>query len=277
MVALAAVALLLGSGCSAQTTAEWKRVGMPEPATDRADHALSLWQGTWIAALAVGVLVWGLIIWSVIAYRKRSEAIPPQTRYHVPIETLFTVVPFIIIAVLFFFTVRDQNAILHTDKENPPAHQISVVGQQWAWTFNYTEEGQPEDEGVWETGTPSNLPTLYLPVGEPVGVTLTTPDVIHSFFVPAFLFKMDVIPGKPNYFEFTPTKEGVFDGKCAELCGAYHSRMLFKVHVVSQAEYDAHLADLRERGQTGQAEGAELEQPGREAESAGAEGEGTNQ
>ncbi|GAB3418875.1 cytochrome c oxidase subunit II [Flindersiella endophytica] len=279
MVSLAAVALLLGSGCSAQSAAEWKRVGMPEPATDRADHALSLWQGTWIAALAVGVLVWGLIIWSVIAYRKRSEAVPAQTRYHVPIETLFTVVPFIIIAVLFFFTVRDQNAILHVDKTNPPTYQVNAVGQQWAWTFNYTEKGQPKEEGTWETGTPADLPTLYLPVDERVGVTLTTPDVIHSFFVPAFLFKMDVIPGKPNYFEFTPTKEGVFDGKCAELCGAYHSRMLFEVHVVSKAEYQQHLADLKERGQTGQAEGAPWVQPGHEnaQDAAAAEGEGTNQ
>lgn len=227
---------------------------MPVPASDRADHVLGLWQGTWIAALAVGIVVWGLIVWAVIAYRKKSEAIPPQTRYHVPIETLFTVVPFIIVAVLFFFTVRDQNAILEVDKENPPDHVVNVVGQQWSWTFNYAESGD-SDTKVWESGTPEKLPTLYLPKGERVGIELTSPDTIHSFFVPAFLFKMDVMPGKPNYYEFTATKEGTYDGKCAELCGTYHSRMLFEVRVVSPAEYDAHLEELAAKGQTGKATG----------------------
>lgn len=259
------LAVLALSGCSAETVAEWKRIGMPEPASDRAHNVLSLWQGTWIAALAVGALVWGLIIWSIIAYRKRDESIPRQTRYHVPIETLFTVVPFIIIAVLFFFTVRDQNAILHVDKENPPKYQITAVGQQWAWTFNYLEEGQDPSEAVWETGTPEQPATLYLPVGERVGVTLTTPDVVHSFFVPAFLFKMDVIPGKANYFEFTPTKEGVYEGRCAELCGTYHARMLFTVHVVSEEEYARHLEELEAQGQTGMAEGAKIQQEGLES------------
>lgn len=251
---------------------------MPEPASDRADHVLGLWQGTWIAALVVGIIVWGLIVWAVIAYRKRSEAIPEQTRYHVPIETLFTVVPFIIIAVLFFFTVRDQNAILDVDEDNPPGHAINVVGQQWSWTFNYAERGDP-DSKVWETGTPEDLPTLYLPKGERVGIELTSPDTIHSFFVPAFLFKMDVMPGKPNYFEFTATKEGVFDGKCAELCGTYHSRMLFEVHVVSPEEYDQHLEELKAEGQTGEATGGAQadSQAGLESEQAEQAEEGAGQ
>lgn len=227
---------------------------MPEPATDRAVHVLSLWQGSWIAALIVGVLVWGLILWAVWAYRKKDDSVPAQTRYHLPIEILYTFIPFVIVSVLFVFTLREQNAILDVDDNDPPDQVVKVVGQQWSWTFNYVE-GTASGTTVWETGTPAEPPTLYLPVDEKIGVELSSPDVVHSFFVPAFLFKMDAMPGKDNYFEFTPTKEGEYAGKCAELCGAYHSRMLFSVQVVSREEYDAHLAELEASGQTGEALG----------------------
>ena len=80
---------------------------------------------------------------------------------------------------------------------------------------------------------------------------LTARDVIHSFWVPAFLQKMDMIPGRVNRFQVTPTQEGTFKGKCAELCGAYHSQMLFNVKVVSRAEYEQHMDELRAKGQSG--------------------------
>jgi cytochrome c oxidase subunit II len=229
------------AGCSSQ---ELPRLGMPTPATEEGDRILSLWQGSWIAALAVGALVWGLIIWTAIFHRRSRHgiAIPPQTRYNVPIEVLYTVVPFIIIAVLFYFTARDQTELL---KLKNPDETVNVVGRQWSWSFNYT------NAGVWDAGTPGNPPTLYLPHNERVRFTLTSPDVIHSFWVPKFVFKLDVIPGRINTFELTPNKTGTFAGKCAELCGVDHSRMLFNVKVVSPAEYQAHMADLRARGQTG--------------------------
>ena len=84
-----------------------------------------------------------------------------------------------------------------------------------------------------------------LPVDETIQFNLHSPDVIHSFWVPGFLFKMDVIPGRDNHFELTPTASGTFAGKCAELCGVYHSRMLFNVKVVSEDEYDSYLAGPR--------------------------------
>ena len=95
------------------------------------------------------------------------------------------------------------------------------------------------------------LPTLYLPVNKSVDLELNSRDVIHSFWVPAFLQKRDMIPGKTNYIRFTPTKEGTYDGKCAELCGEYHSEMLFRVKVVSESEFQAHMDELREAGNTG--------------------------
>ena len=241
MLALGLV-LAASTGCASE---DLPRLGMPTPATEQGRQVLSLWQGSWIAAFGVGAVVWGLIIWSAIFHRRRrhGQEIPPQTRYNVPIEALYTLVPFVIIAVLFYFTVRDENELMRHEKN--PDETINVVGRQWSWSFNYV------DADVWDAGTPAAPPTLYLPKDERVRFTLTSPDVIHSFWVPQFLFKQDVIPGRVNSFELTPTKEGTFAGRCAELCGVDHSRMLFNVKVVSPSEYESHLAELKAKGQTG--------------------------
>jgi cytochrome c oxidase subunit 2 len=125
---------------------------------------------------------------------------------------------------------------------------VNVVGRQWSWSFNYLN---PEDQ-AYDDGTPAKLPQLWLPVNKRIRFVLTSVDVIHSFWVPSFLFKLDVFPGRHNTFELTPNKIGVYEGKCAELCGTYHSKMLFTTHVVSQADYAAHIAALKAAGQTGQ-------------------------
>jgi cytochrome c oxidase subunit II len=238
---IVALVALTATGCASE---DLPALGMPERGvTDQAPRILSLWQGSWIAAFAVGALVWGLIIWSVIFHRRRrgETGLPPQTRYNVPIEVLYTVVPLIAISVFFFFTVRDQNEILKVSSSAD--HQITVTGVQWSWQFNYTSDG---GRAATVTGTPGKPPTLVLPQGESVRFTLLSDDVIHSFWVPAFLFKLDVIPGNRNSFEITPKKIGSYAGKCAELCGQDHSRMLFNVEVVSPAEYDSYVADLEQ-------------------------------
>ncbi|TCO35270.1 cytochrome c oxidase subunit 2 [Kribbella steppae] len=245
---------LLLTGCSTANKEQWKRLGLPVGASDRTEAVLSLWIGAWIAALIVGVLVWALILWVVVRYRKRDEDAPRQVRYNLPLEVLYTLAPFAIIGVLFYYTVEHGNQI--TAMSNSPQNTVNVVGQQWQWTFNYkaTVDGQ---EGVWETGTLDKPAQLWLPVNETVQFDLTSPDVIHSFWVPAFYFKLDVIPGRTNKFELTPTKTGIFAGKCAELCGLYHSRMVFSVRVVTRSEYDAHLRELAAKGQTGAATGGQ--------------------
>ena len=246
-VALAAGAALVlagTAGCSADT--EWGRLGYPEPVTEQGPLLLAFWQNAWIAAFAVGVLTWGLIFWAIIAYRKRANSgAPVQTRYNAPLEILYTVAPAVMIAALFVVTARDQAEI--TKLTPDPANTVGVVAFKWNWGFNY-------EEGAYDVGTPAKPADLWLPVDERTRFELTSPDVIHSFWVPQFLFKMDVIPGRLNQFELTPNKEGVFAGKCAELCGTDHSRMLFNVHVVSRAEYDAHIAELKANGQTGSLE-----------------------
>jgi cytochrome c oxidase subunit II len=263
VLAVAGMVAMTASGCNFD---EAKRLGVPAPATEQAPIILHLWQGSWIAALLVGALVWGLILWSCIFHRRKRHGIeiPAQTRYNVPIEVLFTVVPFIMIAVLFFFTARDESQLLEL-KANP-AVSVNVVGRQWSWSWNYNYNaatpgqsttnctGGPQCDAapVWDAGTPDVPPTLWLPVNERVRFTLTSTDVIHSFWVPAFLFKLDVVPGRVNEFELTPDKIGLYAGKCAELCGVDHSRMLFNVNVVSVADYNAHIAALAAAGHTGQ-------------------------
>ncbi|MVO89108.1 MULTISPECIES: aa3-type cytochrome oxidase subunit II [Streptomyces] len=289
----AGLVLVTATGC---TYKDFPRLGMPTPVTEEAPRILSLWQGSWAAALATGVLVWGLILWSVIFHRRSRTKVevPPQTRYNMPIEALYTVVPLIIVSVLFYFTARDESKLLKLDDK--PAHTINVVGFQWSWGFNYIENvpGSNKDNartakeldaipdrfrkdfpadagGVYQVGTPGERnpqngnpgPTLWLPKGEKVRFVLTSRDVIHSFWVVPFLMKQDVIPGHTNAFEVTPNKEGTFMGKCAELCGVDHSRMLFNVKVVSPERYQKHLEDLAKKNQTGYIP-AGIEQTGHE-------------
>jgi len=206
---------------------------------------LAFWQNSWIAAFAVGVLTWGLILWAVVAYRKKAaQGAPLQTRYNAPLEILYTVAPAIMVAALFIVTARDQTELIKLTDTNQ--NTVGVVGFKWNWGFNYTQDD------AFETGTTAEPAELWLAVDERVRFKLTSPDVIHSFWVPAFLFKMDVVPGRENQFELTPNKVGTFAGKCAELCGTNHSQMLFSVHVVPRADYDAHIAALKARGQSGQ-------------------------
>lgn len=298
-VLTAGLVLATASGCS-YNWEDFPRLGMPTPVTEEAPIILSLWQGSWAAALATGVLVWGLIIWSVIFHRRSRTKVevPQQTRYNMPIEALYTVVPLIIVSVFFYFTARDESKLLELTPK--PAHTINVVGYQWSWGFNYIEnvEGSPSTDGeipkeldaipdkyrkdfpadaggVYDVGIPGTRnpqngnpgPTLWLPKGEKVRFVLTSRDVIHSFWVVPFLMKQDVIPGHTNSFEVTPNKEGTYMGKCAELCGVDHSRMLFNVKIVSPERYQQHLKELAEKGQTGYVPaGIEQTDPARNAE-----------
>ncbi|HEX5510132.1 MAG TPA: cytochrome c oxidase subunit II [Actinomycetales bacterium] len=255
LAAVSLAALLVTAGCSTEQLKTGFLPSTPDT-TNHTGRVITLWNGSWIAALFVGAVVWGLIIWCVAAYRRRKDetGLPAQVRYNVPLEILYTVVPIFMVAVLFYFTARDQSEI---EARNPnPDVSVQVIGKQWAWDFNY------KDANVYETsqqvpldgtrGPEAQIPVLYLPVDKSVEIQLNARDVIHSFWVPAFLYKKDIIPGRTNYMTFTPTKEGVYKGKCAELCGEYHSEMLFDVAVVSQAEFDKQMQNLRQKGQVGQ-------------------------
>ena len=133
--ALLGGALLVLSGCS---TKDIPAFGMPEPVTAQAHAVIALWKGAWLAAWIVGILVWGLIGWCIVAYRKRSDELPPQVHYNLPIEILYTVAPIVMVVVFFFFTVQAQDKVLAATPH--PDHTVDVVGQQWSWTFNYVKD-----------------------------------------------------------------------------------------------------------------------------------------
>jgi cytochrome c oxidase subunit II len=233
-----AVLLLCLAGCSPNDT--FTRFGFPNPVTDQGKITLSLWQGSWIAGLLVGAVVWGMILWSVAFHRKRGDKLPQQVRYNMPIEILYTVVPFVLIAVLFYYTAKDENTI-----DAIPAHPqvtVNVTGFQWSWAFNYPQYGVNTDGAMWnpqldDAQNENALPLLEIPEGETVEFNLTSTDVDHAFWVPAFLFKRDLIPGHPNHFSITATQTGTFIGHCSELCGLYHSRMLFTLKIVTPAQF----------------------------------------
>ncbi|MGI8702422.1 MAG: aa3-type cytochrome oxidase subunit II [Nocardioidaceae bacterium] len=248
--ALCGAPLLLATGCSDETTGQLKRLGLPEAASDRSPYISHLWIGSWIAALAVGVLVWGLIAYASVRYRRRSDdEIPKQLRYNLPIEMLYTIAPLIVVAVLFYFTIEKQDKV-NANVANPD-HHVVVTAQQWSWTFNYVGEQSIGGGNVYDAGTIDSEPDLWLVKDQSVNFDLHSPDVIHSFWVPSFYFKMDVIPGKENSFSMTPTRLGTYQGRCAELCGYLHATMRFQVRVVTEAQFNAHMRHLQAAGAVG--------------------------
>jgi len=232
---LAPLALLL-TGC-----AKVSGLGFEEGVTSVNDTSLSLWQGAWIAAGVVGVFTLILILWPAVFHRAKASKgeFPKQTQYNIPVEIAYTLIPFIIVAVLFYFTAVKEQKI--TEKTTTYAHEIEVKGIQWSWQFAYPEAGAK----AIVTGTPAQPPTLYVPLGEKVRYTITSNDVVHGFWIPAFMIQMQNLPGVTNHLEFTANKLGTYPGRCNILCGRNHAQMIFKVKVVTPTEYKAYLETLK--------------------------------
>ena len=213
------------------------RFGAPDPVTEDGERILSLWQGSMLAAIGVGAIVWALLAWSIVRYRRRSgpsEGLPGQRSDNVPLEVFYTLTPIVIVAVLFGFTVFTQEKV--TALAEDPDVVVEATGYQWQWQFRYP------DEGVVVTGTVEEpRPTMVLPVGATVRIRLRTTDVIHSFWVPRFLKKQDLVPGLDNEIDVVVEDPGVFPGRCAEYCGLDHARMDFRVEAVTPDAYRAWL------------------------------------
>jgi cytochrome c oxidase subunit 2 len=239
------------SGCDVRGS--WLSWGWPQGITDEAHRMHDLWIGSTVAALVVGIAVWILIAYAAIRYRKRkgSDAeLPRQTAYNLPLEVVYTIIPFVIIAVLFFFTVSTQNRVMQ--RSDNPDVTVAVNAFKWNWQFVYPDTtsangGVP----VSTVGSSTEVPILVVPTNQTIRFELASADVIHSFWVPEFLFKLDVIPGnengRDNVFQVTVRQQGAYVGRCAELCGTYHAFMNFEVRSVSRADYDAYLT-ARESG-----------------------------
>ncbi|MCV7032427.1 aa3-type cytochrome oxidase subunit II [Mycobacterium sherrisii] len=292
-LALAAMLGLLAvtvSGCGWQSVFA---LGWPEGITPQAHLNRELWIGAVIASLVVGVIVWGLLFWASAFHRKKATdtELPRQFGYNMPLELVLTVTPFLIISVLFYFTVVVQEKMLHLEKD--PEVVIDVTSFQWNWKFGYQKVNfkdgtlnydgadearkkamvsKPEGKGehgeervgpvrglntedrtylnfdkVETLGTPTEIPVLVLPAGKRIEFQLNSADVIHTFWVPEFLFKRDVIPhpkenNSVNVFQVEEIqKTGAFVGHCAEFCGTYHAMMNFEVRVVPANDFKAYL------------------------------------
>jgi cytochrome c oxidase subunit II len=250
--------LALLSGCSLDSVGSaFGGFGWPQGGISLQAHKMyDLWIASTIAALVVGVFVWGLIFWCIIRYRKRGDNLPVQTRFNMPLEVLYTVTPVLIVAVLFYYT-----AIVQTDVDKlsaKPDMTVEVVAFKWNWQFNYRDAPGAEAETVASTlGSTDIIPLLVLPTGKKIRFEETSRDVIHSFWVPEMLFKRDVFPGSVrNSFEVTLDKEGRYVGRCAELCGTYHAFMQFELVVVSPDRFDAFLRAKQGGATTADAMGA---------------------
>ncbi|WIV57096.1 aa3-type cytochrome oxidase subunit II [Amycolatopsis nalaikhensis] len=250
VAALAVLVALTATGCSGD---EILRFGWPVGVTHQADQMRTLWTWTVVAALVVGAIVWGLIFWTATFHRKKKtadgepEELPRQFQYNIPLELFTVVVPTIMVCVLFFFTATTESKVL--DKIPNPDVKVQVVAFQWNWEFKYEDESAKKADGqqVSTVGSSGEIPLLVLPVGKVIEYDLISTDVIHSFWVPEFHFKRDVMPNpdknnQDSSFQNTIDREGSFVGRCAELCGTYHSVMNFEVRALSPDKYDQYIA-----------------------------------
>jgi cytochrome c oxidase subunit 2 len=284
-----AAALLLGvttlvlSGCSAKDWERDLRFGVPTGVTDQATSIRVLYTWSGIVALVLGIIVWGLIFWCSIVYRKRRrdvpDKIPSQFKYNLLVEAICVIVPLLVVIGLFWRTLVVQDRV--TKLSPNPDVMVRVVAFKWNWQFEYlgtqqngklvptTYSGTSTNTGssargsqpqyLNTLGTSNEIPVLVVPVGKTVQVQEHSNDVIHSFWVPEFLFKRDVIPYgtaaqqrasglSDNRFQFHAYTTGQFVGRCSELCGTYHSQMNFEVRVVKPAVFTRYLAALKRFG-----------------------------
>jgi len=197
----------------------------------------------YIAAVVFAV-VSGLVIWSVIRYRRRGDELPQQTHGNTALELTWTLIPTLIVLLLFVVTIRTQDKVLEPSAR--PALTVDVTAFQWSWRFTY------EGSGAEVLGSRGNVPEMVVPVGQPVRIKLHSADVVHSFYVPRTLFKRQAIPGVTSEFDLTFQEVGVYPGQCTQFCGLAHAEMLFRVRVVSQGEFQSWLATATRSGAPGQ-------------------------
>jgi cytochrome c oxidase subunit 2 len=218
----------------------------PTPETTQAKDVFTLYVVVFIMGAVVFFGVEGAIIYAIIRYRRRDDRLPDQLHGHTLVEILWTAIPTVIVLFLFVWSTI---TLTTTQAKSDPAVTVEVTGFQWQWTFHYLDGDNDPKNDYRVTGTPANPPVMGLPVGEPVRLILKSSDVIHSFFVPHFLVKRDVIPFpngiNPNELEFTISDPGTYGGQCAEFCGDLHSKMTFTVEAMAPAAYQKWLADAK--------------------------------
>ncbi len=252
--AIVGVALLL-AGCT------YPSYGASRGVTKQGQETFKLYSGMMTTGIIVGGIVAILIIWSIFRYRRRSDVMPRQFHEHVGLEITYTVVPIIIVAVLFAFTVLTENNVDATVASNvtstngDPVVDIHVTAFQWGWRFDYPNLNV-DVTGELTNGPDNHGPQMVVPVGETVQITLVSDDVVHGFYVRDFNFSRYAQPGVTNVFDLDLVKTGTFLGECTQFCGLYHTDMLFSVKSVSSSNFEAWAASEVAAGHTLQGSGS---------------------
>jgi cytochrome c oxidase subunit 2 len=213
-------------------------------------HRLLLW-----IIVAVCLFVLALLVWIVVKYRAGANAVPSQVHHNTLLEVAWTLIPVII---LVFIAVPSFRLLYFESAIPKPDVTIKAIGKQWFWSYEYpgSTAGFAYDSlGLSDAdAAKANKPRLlgvdnplYVPVNKVIEVETVGADVIHSWAMPQMGVKMDAVPGRINKTWFKPTQTGVFFGQCSELCGARHAYMPIELHVVSEAEYGAWLADSKKK------------------------------
>jgi cytochrome c oxidase subunit 2 len=221
----------------------------PEPKSEAAKSVFTLYNIVLAMGAVVFVGVEGFIVYSVFRYRRRDDLLPAQTHGNTLVEIIWTAIPTVIVLILFVLSVATLRTV---DAKSDPAQggvDIEVDGFQWQWQFRYLDDDDNPDNDYSVVGDATKPPVMVVPVNEPVRLQLVSQDVIHSFYVPQFLIKRDLIPfpqgEDPNTLEFTVTEVGIYGGQCAEFCGDFHSRMTFSVQAMTRADYEKWLDDAK--------------------------------
>lgn len=204
---------------------------LPSGATVQSEELHAMWIVFFWTGLGVAIVIWGLIGWCVVRYRRTpaDATFPPQFRRNNRMEVVYTGIPILMACGLFAITYAAER---HVETIAPQQSVIvNVTGYQWSWRFDYPQLGFSIG------GSPKTPPVFELPIGETTRVSMTSVDVDHSFWVPGFLFKRDAIPGLQNVFDWTPKKLGFYLGECGEFCGIGHAKMSFGVRVVSPSDF----------------------------------------
>jgi cytochrome c oxidase subunit II len=217
--------------------------GASRGATKQGHDTFKLYSGMMTTGIVIGGLVGLLILWTLIRYRRRSDDMPRQFHENIPIEVLYTVIPILIVAGLFLFTVLTENNVDATVPVNAtvtgtgkPVVNIRVTAFQWGWRFDYTGLNVGV-AGETTNGPDNHGPQMVVPVGQTVQITLVSDDVIHGFYVRDFNFSRYALPGVTNVFDLDVLNPGTYNGQCTQICGLYHSEMLFSVRSVSPAAF----------------------------------------
>jgi cytochrome c oxidase subunit 2 len=225
-----ATALLL-SGCQLPSFGAYKGE------TAQGHDSFKLYQGFFVAGICVFALVFCLILWSILRYRKKSDEIPRQFQYHTVFEVFYTIVPVIIVIVLFVFTFITENEVTNVSHK---ATIVDVTAFQWGWQFKYPAYKRAgTNTPVRVLGVEVQDPVMEVPAGETIHVFLRSKDVIHGFYVPQFNYSEYAQPGHLNQFDLTIQHTGTYRGQCTQFCGLYHTYMIFRVRAVTPAQFQA--------------------------------------